>query len=109
MNIFAFRHQGCVEFLKSDIGNLKEREQRCFLKRESVKLIDKRNKVEMNIEILLFTDVIVFARKRSSTKKLVVVKQLHYLDRVQFIRYVGYSHLVGLGSIYSRTSFFLMS
>ena len=40
----------------------------------------------MNLEIFLFTDVIVFARRRNSSKKLVVVKQLHYLDRVQFIK-----------------------
>ena len=36
--------------------------------------------------MLLFTDVIVFARKRTSTKKLVVIKQLHFLDRTKFIR-----------------------
>ena len=38
----------------------------------------------MNIEMILFTDVIVFSRRRSSSKKLVVVKQLHFLDKVQF-------------------------
>lgn len=82
----VFLIQGCVEFLKSDISGLHQKEQRCFLKRECVKLVDKRNRIEMNLEIFLFTDVIVFARRRNSSKKLVVVKQLHYLDRVQFIK-----------------------
>jgi hypothetical protein len=36
--------------------------------------------------MLLFTDVIVFTRRKNSSKKLVVVKQLHFLDRVQFIK-----------------------
>ena len=40
----------------------------------------------MNVEMLLFTDVIVFTRRRSSTKKLVVTKQMHFLDRVKFIK-----------------------
>lgn len=72
--------------MKSDISSVPHPEQRCFLKRENVKMLEKRNKGEINIEMLLFTDVIVFTRRRTSTKKLAVVKQLHFLDRVQFIK-----------------------
>lgn len=75
---------GCVDFLRSEVSKVKE--PRCLLERGTVKLIDKKGKSEMNVEMLLFTDVIVFARKRTSTKKLVVIKQLHFLDRTKFIR-----------------------
>ncbi|XP_066934497.1 pleckstrin homology domain-containing family G member 5-like isoform X2 [Clytia hemisphaerica] len=74
----------CVDFLRGDIEHLPTREQRCYLTREKVKILDKKGKSEMNIEMILFTDVIVFSRRRSSSKKLVVAKQLHFLDKVQF-------------------------
>lgn len=34
----------------------------------------------------MFTDVVVITRRRNSTKKLLIVKQLFFLDRIRFIK-----------------------
>ncbi|XP_047139178.1 pleckstrin homology domain-containing family G member 5 isoform X2 [Hydra vulgaris] len=76
-----------IEFLEQNIISLPFEEQRCFLKRGTMKLLeDKKGKKESTVEVLLFTDLVVIAKIKKATNKLHVVKQLFYLDKIKLIK-----------------------
>eukprot|EP00111_Clytia_hemisphaerica_P019704 TCONS_00058161-protein len=62
-------------------NTVKEEQQRCLLKRGPMR-ISLENRRKLDVEAILFSDVLIIARNRRTNKKLTLVKQLYFLDKV---------------------------